>query len=247
MLQDADIFTRYRQSFCSCDGIAAALCGPASPVGRDFDAAASIGVEHNYTMGIFDLFRRSPPIRDAAALADFIDQNAAFVAQKGIYEYSRARAGHYAKVLFSESEFRDACDRARWRAYPLGLAMVAELVEGVLCPARSAGRLAQTDAIRALVLSVFDRQPVHEVLGTPTTIDLRAELERRLMLIGLHAPKMAKDVAEPFAEEYFNLMPIHEKLRGRDAPTIRNYLRVTMCNIHDELTKRIDLAAFTLT
>ena len=33
------------------------------------------------------------------------------------------------------------------------------------------------------------------------------------------------------------LMPIHEKLRGSDYPTIRNYLRVTMCNIYDVLTK----------
>ena len=38
-------------------------------------------------------------------------------------------------------------------------------------------------------------------------------------------------------------MPIHEKLRGRDFPTIRNYLRVTLCNIHDELTKRMDAPA----
>ena len=53
------------------------------------------------------------------------------------------------------------------------------------------------------------------------------------------------DIPEPFADSYFDLMPIHEKLRGRDAPTMRNYLRVTMCNIHDELTNRIDVAAVT--
>jgi hypothetical protein len=194
-------------------------------------------------MGIFDIFRRPPPIRDAVALADFIDQNAAFVAQKGIYEYSRARAGHYSKVLFRESEFHAACERSRWRAYPLGLAMVGELAEGVLCPARREDRQAQIDAIHALVLAVFDRYPVHAALGEQTWSELRAELERRLLLIGLHPPKRAKDVPEPFAASYFNLMPIHEKLRGRDAPTVRNYLRVTMCNIHEELTKRMDAAA----
>jgi len=42
-------------------------------------------------MGLLDFFRRPPPIRDVEALADFIDRNAAFVVQKGIYEYSRAR------------------------------------------------------------------------------------------------------------------------------------------------------------
>ena len=51
-------------------------------------------------MGLLDFFRRKPPIRDAAAVGDFVDENAAFLMQKGIYEYSRARAGHYAKVLF---------------------------------------------------------------------------------------------------------------------------------------------------
>ncbi len=193
-------------------------------------------------MGIFDIFRSRRPIRDVVALADFIDQNAAFIAQKGIYEYSRTRAGHYAKVLFREPEFQAACNVSRWRAFPLGLAMVGEVAEGVLHPARKEDRPAQVDAIRALVLVVFDRYPVPAALGGLTWSELRTELERRLQLIGLHPPKWAKDVPEPFAESYFSLMPIHEKLRGRDAPTMHNYLRVTMCNIHDELTKRINIA-----
>ncbi len=196
-------------------------------------------------MGLFDIFRRPPVIRDAPALADFIDRNAAFVAQKGIYEYARARAGHYAKVLFRETEFRDACDRSRWRAFPLGLAMVAEVAEGVLASASPEERPARVDAVRALTLGVFDRHPVHAELGPATWSALRGDLERDLQRIGLHAPKWAKDVPAPFAEKYVDLMPIHRTLHGRDAPTIHNYLRVTMCNIHDELTKRIDLAAVT--
>jgi hypothetical protein len=194
-------------------------------------------------MGLFDIFRRRPAIRDASGLADFIDQNAAFVAQKGIYEYSRARAGHYAKVLFREPEFRDASDRSRWQAFPLGLAMVGEVAEGVLSSAHPEHRAALVDAIRALTLGVFDRHPVHSGLGPAAWRGMRDDLERDLQRIGLHAPKWAKDVPAPFAEKYVDLMPIHGTLRGRDAPTIHNYLRVTMCNIHDELTKRIDVAA----
>ena len=194
-------------------------------------------------MGLFDIFRRRPAIRDASALADFIDQNAAFVAQKGIYEYSRARAGHYAKVLVREPEVRDASDRSRWQAYPLGLAMVGEVVEGVLSSARPEDHPALVDSIRTLTLGVFDRHPVHAGLGPEAWQVLREALERDLQRIGLHAPKWAKDVPAPFAEKYVDLMPIHPTLRGRDAPTIHNYLRVTMCNIHDELTRRIDAAA----
>jgi hypothetical protein len=195
-------------------------------------------------MGVLDIFFRRPAaVGDAAALADFIDQNAAFIAQKGIYEYARARAGHYAKVLFKEPEFRDACDVARWRAFPLGLAMLGEVVEGVLSPARAEQRPVQVDAIRTLTLGVFDRYPVPVALGAPAWHTLRGDLERNLQLVGLHPPKWAKDIPAPYAEKYFNLMPIHERLRRSEAPTIHNYLRVTMINIHDELSRRIDAAA----
>ena len=193
-------------------------------------------------MGLLDFFRRPPPIRDVPALAEFIDRNAAFVAQKGIYEYSRARSGYYAKVLFKEPEFQAAAENSRWRAYPLGLAMVSEVVEGVLRP-HAEDRRAALDRIIAISLSAFDRYPTPAILGTETWSQLRDELAHNLDLIGIHAVKAAKDIPIPFAEQYFQLMPIHEKLRKSEFPTIRNYLRVTMCNIHEEFTKRIDAAA----
>ena len=194
-------------------------------------------------MGLLDFFRRPPPIRDVEALADFIDRNAAFVVQKGIYEYSRARAGHYAKVLFKEPEFQTAADHSRWRAYPLGLALVAELVEGVLRPAAGDDRLAQSNALMAVTLAIFDRYPLPAMLGEVAWSELRAELVQRLKLISLHPPKRPFEIPEQFAESYFAMMPIHEKLRGNDFPTLHNYLRVTLVNVHDELTKRIDVPA----
>jgi hypothetical protein len=194
------------------------------------------------SLRFFELFRRRAPIRDAQGLAEFIDRQSAFLVQKGIYEYSRARAGHYSKVLFAEAGFQAAVEQSRWRAYPLGLAMVAELVEGVLRP-YGADRNRQLDALSAVVLSVFDHYPVPPALGEEIWSEARVELVRRLQLIGLHAPKRAFDICEPWAETYFNLMPIHEKLRRAEFPTIRNYLKVTLCNIHDEFTRRLDATA----
>src|SRR5215470_440893 len=134
-------------------------------------------------MGLLDFFRAKPPIRDVAAVATFVDENAAFLMQKGLYEFSRARAGHYSKVLFGEPEFQHAVEVARWRAYPLGLAIVAEAVEGVLRErfpdAQVLPRLSEN------VLAVFDRYPTPGALGTDEWRALRAELERRLQLIGL--------------------------------------------------------------
>jgi len=189
---------------------------------------------------LFAFFRGKPPIADPAALAEFIDRHAAFLVQKGIYEYSRARAGHYSKVLFLEKTFQDAVEGSRWRAFPLGLAMVAEAAEGLLRPAAGDDRLALLEGLRSLVLSIFDRYPVSPAVGQPAWIELRADLANRLQRIGLHPPKRAMDIPEQFAQSYFDLMPIHEKLRRAEFPAMRNYLRVTMCNIHDDLDKRLD-------
>ncbi|MFK4491174.1 hypothetical protein [Bradyrhizobium sp. USDA 336] len=197
-------------------------------------------------MKLFEgFFRPRPPIGDRKALADFIDAQSAFIVQKGIYEYSRARAGHYAKVLFAEEGFAQAVERSRWQAYPLGLAMVGEMVEGVLRPHAGMQRRAVLDQMILVVLSVFDRYPVPPSLGEDAWLEARRELEQRLDLVGGHAPKRVMDIPEPLAETYFAMMPIHEKLRGRDFETIRNYLRVSLCNIHDELVDRIDAAAVT--
>jgi hypothetical protein len=197
-------------------------------------------------LGFLEFFRGRPPIRDAAGLADFIDRHAAFLVQKGIYEYSRARAGHYAKVLFREQGFQLAVEQSRWRAYPLGLLMVAELVEGVLRP-YARDRSEQLAALSAIACSVFDHYPVPAALGAQIWSEARAELVRGLQHIGLHAPKRAFEICEPWTEKYFNLMPIDQKLRRPDYPTICNYLRVTLCNIHDEMTKRMDTQALVET
>jgi hypothetical protein len=118
--------------------------------------------------------------------------------------------------------------------------MVAEVVYAVL--ARDGRRPAPEDfdALNAVVLSVFDRYPTPAVIGDADWQALRADLEQRLKQIALHPPKRAMDIPEPYATPYWELMPIHEKLRGRDLETTRNYLKVTLCNIHDELTKASD-------
>lgn len=194
-------------------------------------------------MGLLDFLRRKPPIRDAAAVAEFVDQNAAFLMQKGIYEYSRARAGHYSKVLFNEPEFHQAVEVARWRAFPLGLAIVAEAVESGLSDRFGGERARTLQVLSDHVLAAFDRYPVPQALGADEWRNLRAELARRLQLIGLHPPKRVIDIPEQWTQAYFDLMPIHPKLRGRDFPTTRNYLRAQTCNIHDEFIKRLDVSA----
>jgi hypothetical protein len=189
------------------------------------------------------LFRPRPPIRDREALTDFVDAQSAFLIQKGIYEYSRARAGHYAKVLFAEKDFAQSVEHSRWQAFPLGLAMVGETIDKALAPQAGTQRRQILDQIIIVVLAAFDRYPVPPSIGEAAWLEARRELAHRLDLVGGHAPKRVMDMPDPLAEAYFAIMPIHEKLRGRDFQTTRNYLRVSLCNIHDELISRMDKVA----
>jgi hypothetical protein len=189
------------------------------------------------------LFRSRPPVRDRQTLADFIDAQSAFITQKGIYEYSRARAGHYAKVLFAEEGFAQSVEHARWQAFPLGLSMVGEMVEGVIASGAGMQRRDILDRLTLVVLSVFDRYPVPPSIGEEAWLDARRELAHRLDLVAGHAPKRVMDIPDPLAQAYFAMMPIHEKLRGRDFMTTRNYLSVCLCNIHDEFVARANIAA----
>ncbi|MDC7788733.1 hypothetical protein PQJ75_06710 [Rhodoplanes sp. TEM] len=196
-------------------------------------------------MALFSFLRRKPPVRDAAALADFIDSQSAFLVQKGIFEYARARAGHYAKVLFHEPDFQAAVEAARWRAYPLGLAMVVEMVEGELRP-HAAGHLAGVRAaLTGTALAVFDRYPAPPSLGPEAWAAARDDVAHVVERCALHPVKRVIDVPEPYMKPYFALMPIHPKLRGQDFDTTCNYLRVGLCNIHDELAERLDADAVT--
>ena len=189
------------------------------------------------------LFQRRPAIRDLGALADFIDAQSAFITQKGIYEYSRARAGHYAKVLFAEEEFARSVECARWQAFPLGLSMVGEMIEGVIASGAGTQRRQLLDRLTLVVLSVLDRYPVSPTIGEEAWQEARRQLAERLDFVGGHAPKRVMDIPDRLAQAYFAMMPIHEKLRGRDFATTRNYLSVCLCNIHDEFVARADLAA----
>jgi hypothetical protein len=91
-----------------------------------------------------------------------------------------------------------------------------------------------------LALTVFDRYPPPAPLPADAWSDARAEVVRRLKGVALHPVKPVKDIPAPYAPSYMTLMPIHEKLRGEDFPTLHNYLKVTLCNIHAELVARAD-------
>ena len=194
-------------------------------------------------MGLLDFFRRSkPPIKDVGQLADFIDEQSAFLVQKGIYDYTRARSGHFAKVMLADKGFQNALDRSRWRAYPLGLAMVGETIEGMLAVHAMEDRRAMLDPLIKLVLSVFDRYPKPAAVSDDEWRQARADLALHLQRLSTHPPKRVIDIPEPFAERYFAMMPFDKPFLTPDTPTARSFMQLQLVAVQDVLLKRMDTA-----
>jgi hypothetical protein len=192
-------------------------------------------------MGLLDfLRRRKPPIRTPQELAGFIDEQAAFLVQKGIYDYSRARSGHYSKVMLADPGFQNALDRSRWRAFPLGLAMVGETVETVLAPHSDGDRRRELDPLIELVLSVYDRYSRPPALTGEEWAAGRADLALHLERLSTHPPKRVIDIPVPFAERYFGMMPFDKPFLTPDAPTARSFMQLHLIKVQEELIKRMD-------
>ena len=190
---------------------------------------------------VFDWFRKAKRIATLDELEDFLDRNAAFLVQKCIFEYSRARAGRFADQLFKEPEFRAALEGSRWRAYPYGLMLVGEMVEGQLRAVAAEHKLGMLEAMRRVCLRALARYPRPEVLDEAEWIGARERVSDRMARLQLAAPKAVKDIPLQDAQAIFDLMPIHKTLRTHDFELVRNSLRVTLCRIYEDFAAQADL------
>ncbi|MEJ8570995.1 hypothetical protein [Microbaculum marinum] len=190
-------------------------------------------------MGLLDMFRRPPPIADVGALEDFLDSRAAFLVQKCVFEYSRARAGVFWDKLFLEKEFQAAVDVARWNGYPIALADLTEMAEGVLRPAASGREAELLDRMIDIALAVVHRYPVPAGEPADFWVVKSDWLRDRLSEIQLAPRKAVKDIPLGTARQMFDLMPIHKSLRGEDFVVVRNHLRANLCRLYEEFAGRL--------
>ncbi|HRF08438.1 MAG TPA: hypothetical protein PL193_07320 [Xanthobacteraceae bacterium] len=193
-------------------------------------------------MGLFDrLLRRKPKIAGREALAHFIGEQAAFLVQKGIYDYSRARSGHFSKIMLADAGFQSALNRSRWRAFPLGLAMVGESVDATLSPNVAGERRTLLDPLIGLILSIYDQYPCPQELSEEEWQAGRSDLLLHLERLSTHAPKRIIDIPVPFAERYFAMMPFDKSLLTPDAPTAQGFMQLQLIKVQEELADRIEL------
>lgn len=188
-------------------------------------------------------FDREPPIADVAALESFLDRHAAFIVQKCIYEYARARSGTMSMALFKEEAFLNAIDVSRWKNFPIGLGNVTEMVLNTMRPHAGDRQALLTDRLIGLAISVTERYPVPDGFPDRFWADARIELDARLRRAALAEPKPVKDVPKPTIQAFFDQLPIHENLRGHDFQLVQNNIRINLCRSYEVFIEQLDAAA----
>lgn len=193
-------------------------------------------------MGLLDAFRKPPPIRGFTELEDFLDSRAAFLVQKCIFEYSRARAGILWQKLFKEAAFKQAVEESRWRNYPLGLENVTVMTEHCLRPhVPEDDRLALRQGLIAAAANVTDRYPVPAGFEPRFWAEARERLGTRIDRAGLAPPKPIKDIPKETMQQFIAAMPIHASLRGHDYVLLQNNVRFNLCRMYEDFTAQADL------
>ena len=196
-------------------------------------------------MTLLDFLRRRPAIASFSQLADFLDSRAAFMVQKCLFEYSRARSGLLSPKLFKEAAFREAMETARWRNYPLCLRHVAVMVEHALRLPAGDRAPAMREGLIAAVGNVCRRYPIPEGFEPSFWEDSLDQVARRLRQAGLAAPHAIKDLPKETAQEFFENLPLHGDVRAHDFELITNNLRVNLCRAYDDFVAAADPETLT--
>lgn len=184
---------------------------------------------------------RSEPIATADALEQFMDSRAAFMAQKCVVEYCRARSGVLWQKLFKERAFLDALNLSRWTSYAIVYCDIAEMVEGVLRRYPGEPSPALCEALTAMGKRTFARYGQPEGVADDFWGEASERLERRLARAQLSRPRPVRELPKTDLEAIFASLPIHASLRGHDFELVQNNLRTNLVRIYEDFITVADV------
>ncbi|MBL8672619.1 MAG: hypothetical protein JNK11_18320 [Alphaproteobacteria bacterium] len=181
------------------------------------------------------------PIATGAALGSFLSGHAAFIAQRTVLDYCRAKTGLFSYALFEEEAFKLAYDKCRWEGYAAVMGDLFLVAEGHL---REDG----TDGARIVepLVALYRRHltekapPDHRAQGWD---DVLAAFESRLRLSVAARPKSPAESVSASAHQIFVNLPIHHIYSSRDEEVILGSVQFRALAMWQELQRRVDRAA----
>ncbi|MHB1219326.1 MAG: hypothetical protein ACYC1L_14120 [Alphaproteobacteria bacterium] len=179
------------------------------------------------------------PIQTAAELQKFLDERAAFVAQKSISAYCQMKTRTYLLDLLKEKTFQEAFDRSRWESYAIVLSDLLVIMDGDLGTGlKEEDRAVLAARLEAMYRGILDghARPAHRPEGWADAFEA---FDRRLAVARLAPPKPVLEVASHSAERLFALLPIHTSLRTRDGMSVEGGVRFLIAAATDALARRM--------
>jgi hypothetical protein len=152
-------------------------------------------------------------------LTDFLDRQAAQIAQRSIIGYVHVKTRLPLHELTKEKPFADAFEVARWEAYAAILSDLVLILAGVLSPAAGGRSAVLRERLVQLYRDVLLCHPVpaHRIAGWDEAVNAFAA---RLATAPLAPAESIASIAEYSAERLYDTLPIHKRLRAPDKPAI---------------------------
>lgn len=185
---------------------------------------------------------RTESVATPEALEAFLDSRAAFMAQKCVFEYCRARSGALSMKLFKEKAFLEALHHSRWTSYSLVYCDVAEAVEGVLRPHAGGSARDLAEALVRMAERTFASHGLPEGAPEDFWSSAVARLDARLAQAQLHAPRPVRDIPKTEIDAVLDSLPIHPSIRGHDFELLQNHLRINLVRIYEDFLASADPA-----
>jgi hypothetical protein len=180
-------------------------------------------------------------VTTCAELADFLGAQSAYVAQRSVIEYCKARTGLNWEKLSLEQSFLERLEVCRWEAYAIVLSDVAELA---LIRLRRDGAAAPESYLPGLVAAARAALLRHPVPSHRTSwTDAIEAVERHLARAALAAPRPVHLLGMQSADAIFDLLPIHASLRPEDREMFRNSVRFAICGAFDAMSSHFQVPA----
>ena len=182
---------------------------------------------------------RPAPIDSVDALRTFLQESAAFIAQKCAFDYCRGKTGLASYALFTERPFLDALEVCRWETFVAVLGDLLLVAEGQFRPYVTPG---QRPRLRKALVDLF--RTILDALPPPTHRadgwgDAVPSCSTRLEAAGLVEPRQAWEIADHSARRLFETLPIHASMRELDEEVVYGAVRFRMIAASQELGRRL--------
>jgi hypothetical protein len=158
---------------------------------------------------------RPARVESAAGLEAFVAAESAYIGQKTVDDYCRAKTGAFSHALFKEERFLKELTISRWESFAAISADVLVITEGVLRPHAGERAAALATRLAESYPRILTGQgvPEHRSNGWD---DVIAEFAPRVARAQLAAPLSPPDVAKASAHRMFKTLPIHQRYSGND-------------------------------